>query len=142
MSVIAADAVPHPRLLERNGHVRITFIGGLDRNEQDLITIAARHGHEVELHKGHMQGRGSEKLGAAIARADIVILTTDVNSHGAVQLARRLCQRAGISPLIVRRCGAARFAQICEALRLHEQRSSARWAASPNAHAELLRLAS
>lgn len=122
--------------------MRITFIGGLDRNEQDLITIAARSGHVVELHKGHMQGRGSEKLEAAIARADFVILVTDVNSHGAVQLARRLCQRAGISPLIVRRCGASRFAQICEALRIHERRLAARELTGAGARAELYRLAS
>jgi hypothetical protein len=122
--------------------VRITFIGGLDRNEQDLIAIAARSGHFVELHKGHMQGRGSEKLEAAIARADFVVLVTDVNSHGAVQLARRLCQRAGLSPLIVRRCGAARFAQICEALRIHERRLAAREVSAADARAELYRLAS
>jgi hypothetical protein len=115
--------------------VHITFVGGLDRNEQDLIAIAARSGHFVELHKGHMQGRGSAMLEAAIARADFVILVTDVNSHGAVQLARKLCQRAGLSPLIVRRCGAARFAQICEALRIHEDRRQ-------TARPQLLHLAS
>ncbi len=122
--------------------MRITFIGGLDRNEQDLITIAARSGHVVELHKGHMAGRGSEKLAAAIARADFVVLVTDVNSHGAVQLARRLCQRAGISPLILRRCGAARFAQICDALHIHESRLAAHDPAAESARADLYRLAS
>lgn len=122
--------------------MRITFIGGLDRNEQDLITIAARSGHVVELHKGHMQGRGAEKLASAISRADFVILVTDVNSHGAVQLARRICQRHGLSPLIVRRCGAARFAQICDALRIHEQRRKAHELTPESARAELYRLAS
>jgi hypothetical protein len=103
--------------------VRIALIGGLDRTEQELATIAARAGHVVELHTGHMNGRGAETLKSAITRADLVVLVTEVNSHGAVQLARKLCQRAGKSPLLVRKCGGARFAQICEALRLHEERA-------------------
>lgn len=102
--------------------MHIAMIGGMDRAEQDFITIAARSGHVAELHKGHMNGRGAETLKAAITRADMVILVTDLNSHGAVQLARKLCQRAGKSPLIVRKCGAARFGQICEALKIQEQR--------------------
>lgn len=104
--------------------MRIALIGGLDRSEQELSAIAARAGHLVELHTGYMHGRGGETLKSAIARADFVILVTDVNSHGAVQLARKLCQRAGKSPLLVRRCGAARFTQISQALRIHEERVS------------------
>lgn len=102
--------------------VRIAMIGGLDRNESEFSEIAARSGHVVELHTGHMNGRGADTLRSAIARADLVVLVTEVNSHGAVQLARRLCQRAGKSPLIVRKCGAARFGQITDALKIQEQR--------------------
>ncbi len=102
--------------------MRIAVIGGLDRTEQELGSIAARSGHVVELHGGYMHGRGGETLKSAITRADLVILVTDVNSHGAVQLARKLCQRAGKSPLLVRRCGAARFSQIAEALHIQEER--------------------
>jgi hypothetical protein len=102
--------------------MRIAVIGGLDRAEADFQAIAARAGHVVELHTGHMNGRGGESLKSAIARADFVVLVTDVNSHGAVQAARKLCQRAGRSPLIVRKCGSARFAQIADALRVHEER--------------------
>lgn len=104
--------------------MHIALIGGLDRNEDDFAQIAARYGHEVELHTGHMNGRGADALRAAIARADLVVLVTEVNSHGAVQLARRLCQRAGRSPLIVRKCGAARFSQICDALKIHQTRGT------------------
>lgn len=102
--------------------MRIALIGGLDRNESEFTEIAARSGHVVDMHTGHMNGRGAETLKSAIARADLVVLVTEVNSHGAVQLARRLCQRAGKSPLIVRKCGAARFGQITEALRIQETR--------------------
>lgn len=102
--------------------VRIALIGGLDRNESEFTEIAARAGHVVEMHTGHMNGRGADALRNAIARADLIVLVTEVNSHGAVQLARRLCQRAGKSPLIVRKCGAARFHQITDALRIQETR--------------------
>lgn len=103
--------------------MRIAVIGGLDRNEHELSMIAARAGHVVELHTGHMNGRGAETLKSAIARADLVVLVTEVNSHTAVQLARKLCQRAGRAPLLVRKCGGARFAQIAEALRIQEERT-------------------
>ncbi len=102
--------------------MRIALIGGLTRNEQEMGAIAARAGHVVDLHDGHMGGRGSETLKSAIDRADFVVIVTDLNSHGAVQLTRRLCQRVGRAPLLVRKCGSARFAQICEALRIHEER--------------------
>ena len=102
--------------------MRIAVIGGLDRTEQELSGIAARSGHVVEQHPGYMHGRGKETLKSVVARADLVILVTDVNSHGAVQFARKLCQRAGRAPLLVRRCGPARFAQIADALRIQEQR--------------------
>lgn len=108
--------------VERERHVRIALIGGLDRSEQEMSAIAARAGHVVELHPGHMGGRGSETLRSAVERADFVVVVTDVNSHGAVQLTRKVCQRAGRSPLIVRKCGSARFAQICDALRIQEER--------------------
>lgn len=102
--------------------MHIAMIGGLDRNENEFQVIAARAGHTVELHTGHMNGRGAETLKRAIDRADLVILVTEVNSHGAVQAARKQCQRVGRSPLIVRKCGGARFAQITEALRIQETR--------------------
>ncbi len=102
--------------------MRIAVIGGLDRTEMELQAIGARAGHVVELHCGNMNGRGSDHLKSAISRADFVVLVTDVNSHGAVQTARKLCQRAGRQSLIVRKCGSARFAQIAEAMRVHEQR--------------------
>ncbi len=102
--------------------MRIALIGGLDRNEPEFTEIAVRAGHVLDMHTGHMNGRGGETLKSAIARADLVVLVTEVNSHGAVQLARRLCQRAGKSPLIVRKCGAARFGQITDALRIQESR--------------------
>ena len=71
--------------------MRIALIGGLDRSEQEMGAIAARAGHVVELHAGHMGGRGSETLKSAIDRADFVVIVTELNSHGAVQLTRKLC---------------------------------------------------
>ncbi|EYF06609.1 Hypothetical protein CAP_1739 [Chondromyces apiculatus DSM 436] len=60
-----------------------------------------------------------------VERADLVIVLTDVNSHGGVQLARRICQRLGRAALIVRRCGAAQFQNLLDALAARGQRDLA-----------------
>jgi hypothetical protein len=96
--------------------MRIAWIGGLDRNESQLVSIAAEAGHVLEFHAGHVGGRGSGELRSAIERADLVIVLTDVNSHGAVLLAKKLCRQLGRGALVLRRCGAARFRQLLEAL--------------------------
>lgn len=96
--------------------MRIAWIGGLHRNENQLIDIAAEAGHQLEFHAGVVGGRGAGELRAAIERAEFVIVVTDVNSHGAVQLAKKLSQKLGRGSLVVRRCGAARFRQLLDAL--------------------------
>lgn len=100
--------------------MRIAFIGGLHRNENQLVDIAAKAGHALDFHPGVVGGRGADELRAAIERAELVIIVTDVNSHGAVQLAKKLCQRLGRGSLVLRRCGAARFKQLLEALTMRD----------------------
>jgi hypothetical protein len=101
--------------------MRIACIGGLDRNEGQLESLAHDAGHSLEFHTGHTGGNGSMQLRAAISRSDFVVITTDVNSHGAVLLAKRLCRQAGQPYLVLRRCGRARFQQL-----LHDLSSGAR----------------
>ena len=96
--------------------MRIAWIGGLDRNEAQLKRMAAQAGHRLDFHKGDTGGRGAAELRAMVERADLVIVLTDVNSHGGVQLARRICQRLGREAMIMRRCGAAQFQQLLAAL--------------------------
>lgn len=102
--------------------MRITWIGGLDRIEAKLEQMAAQAGHRLEFHTGVTGGRGAEELRAAIERADLVIIVTDVNSHGGVLLARKLCRQLGRAALVVRRCGISRFQQLLDAMALRDER--------------------
>jgi hypothetical protein len=96
--------------------VRIAWIGGVERNEVQLGRIALEAGHDVEFHSGHIGGRGAGELRAIVERADFVVILTDVNSHGAVLLARKVCRQLGRTALLTRRCGTARFQRLIEAL--------------------------
>ena len=57
--------------------MRIAWVGGVESNEKQLENVASKAGHEVEFHGGHMGGRGEDRLRAAIARADVVLIVTD-----------------------------------------------------------------
>jgi len=105
--------------------MRIAWIGGLDRNEMQLKRMAAQAGHHLDFHKGDTGGRGAAALRSTVERADLVIILTDVNSHGGVQLARRLCQRLGRGVLVVRRCGASQFQRLLDALASRDERMMA-----------------
>ena len=56
--------------------MRFAWVGGVESNEKQLENVAAKAGHEVEFHGGHMGGRGEDRLRASIARADIVLIVT------------------------------------------------------------------
>jgi hypothetical protein len=100
--------------------MRIAFIGGLHRNENQMVEIAEEAGHQLDFHPGVVGGRGAGELRAAIERAELVIIVTDVNSHGAVQLAKKLSQKLGRGSLVLRRCGAARFRQLLDAIAVRD----------------------
>ncbi|HEX4461845.1 MAG TPA: DUF2325 domain-containing protein [Polyangia bacterium] len=96
--------------------MRIGLVGGLDRNEWSYKQMAREAGHEVEFHTGHVGARGNISLENLINRVDMLIIATDVNSHGAVLLARRLVRARGIALTIVRRCGPSRFLELLATL--------------------------
>ena len=96
--------------------MRIAMVGGLGRAEPHYAALARRSGHEVLFHDGDVGGRGSRSLEHLVARCDVVVVVTDVNSHLAVQIVRRRLRERRRSPLLVRRCGLARFAALVEAL--------------------------
>jgi hypothetical protein len=91
--------------------VRVGVVGGLDRVEGSYEEVAATAGHEVVFHDGHIHGRGRDALAHLVDTCDVVLILTDVNSHGAVQLARKRLRARGRSPVLVRKCGLTRFAQ-------------------------------
>ena len=95
--------------------MRIGWIGGRERNEMQLERIAAKCGHTLEFHSGHVGGRGTETLRTLVERSDFVIIVTDVNSHGAVLGAKKLAAQIGRASLVIRKCGTARFQSLLEA---------------------------
>jgi len=96
--------------------VRIGIIGGLDRSGPLFGQLAHAAGHEALFHDGGVGARGVRGLEWLVEHADLVVILTDVNSHGAVRLARRMLRERGRSAVLLRRCGAARFAQLLAAL--------------------------
>ena len=96
--------------------MNIALIGGVERNERALAKIAHEHGHALEFHGGHTQGRGIDTLRTAVGRADLVLVTTDVNSHNAVQVARKQARERGIECVVMRSCNPTRFRELLETL--------------------------
>jgi hypothetical protein len=100
--------------------MHIGIVGGLDRAEPLLSRIAAAAGHTLELHSGRTNARGTAQLDALVERCQLVLVVTDINSHGGVQLTRRLAASRGRPLIILRRLGAARFAELCARVTLEE----------------------
>lgn len=100
--------------------MNIAWIGGITRNEAEYEREAKRRGHRLETHDGHTAGRGADTLRSAIERADVVVALTEINSHGAVTLARAYARELGRPFVLVRKCGIAHFRTLCEALSTRE----------------------
>jgi hypothetical protein len=93
--------------------MRIGLIGGLDRSVAALQALARTQGHEVRFHTGVMAGPASSaSLRALVARSELVILVTDINSHNAVHAARREARLRHRPLKIVRKMGATQFAAL------------------------------
>ena len=92
--------------------MHIGLVGGLNRNEAQYQKLAERAGHSIEWHTGDLAGRGAGTLEALVDRADVVIVVTAVNSHGAVWRARKLAKLRGKRLLLLARCGASTFAAL------------------------------
>ena len=85
--------------------MRIGVVGGVERLESQLRTVADAAGHQLEFHGGHMSGQGGGKLRSLVERVDLLVIQTDVNSHGAVIRARALARKAHRPVRLVRRLG-------------------------------------
>jgi hypothetical protein len=110
---------------EEDSTMRIGWIGGVERDEAKLERIAERNGHTLEFHSGHIGGRTQDGIRTLVERSDFVVIVTDVNSHGAVLLAKRLVGKVGRASLVIRRCGASRFQALLDAIALRDERSFA-----------------
>jgi hypothetical protein len=100
--------------------MRIALIGGLERAEQHFERLAYEAGHEIVFHDGRVGGRGALVLTSLCERSDLVVVLTDVNSHGGVQLARRVLRERGRVPLLMRRISLTKFSTLLEAIALRD----------------------
>ena len=82
--------------------LRIALIGGHTRNVRHLIERGKTVGWTIEQHSGEMKGRGTRSIESQIARADIVVITTQVNSHGGMFRAKHYARRFGRFTTIIR----------------------------------------
>jgi len=89
--------------------MHIGLIGGIERGTHHYESLAAAGGHTVEVHSGHLAGRGVHTLAAIVDRADLIVVITDVNSHGGMWSARRMARARGRRCVLVRRMGPSRF---------------------------------
>jgi hypothetical protein len=97
--------------------MRIGIIGGLERRARELENIAVARGHQLELHTGVIAGPSSAAgLRALVARADLVLVVTDVNSHNGVRMARRQARISKRPIRLLRRMGVSQFEALVRAL--------------------------
>jgi len=90
--------------------VNIGLVGGLDRTQRDYEALAEARGHRLETHTGNLAGpAASNRLRQLVNRADQVLVLTDINSHNAVKLTRKLAQQAQRPVALLRRLGRAQF---------------------------------
>jgi hypothetical protein len=91
--------------------MKIGIIGGHDRAARELEAVAHAEGHDLETHTGVINGRASAStLRALVARADLVFVLTDINSHNAVKIAREAARLHHRPLRIVRRLGPSHLA--------------------------------
>lgn len=95
--------------------MRIGIIGGAERSDAQYRRVAAEAGHEIEYHDGHMSGRRVALLEALVKRCDLLVITTDVNSHSAVRLARSFARSAGRRTVLCRRFGLQNLEELLQA---------------------------
>lgn len=96
--------------------MRIGIIGGLGRTEPMFRKLAMQSQHTVEFHRGDVGGRGTASLEAVVARSELLVVIIAVNSHGSVQLSRKIAKARGVRRLLVRRLSLVRFAGLLQAL--------------------------
>ena len=94
----------------------IAIIGGVERNETAYRDLARAAGHVARFHSGHDGGRFRQGLQQLVRRSDLVVVITEVNSHNAVTVARRLARGLAVPILLQRTCSPTRFAELLATL--------------------------
>ena len=92
--------------------MRIAMVGGMERHEREIARRARADGHDFEAHRGRVGGRHAQELEAIVSRSDVVVIVTDVNSHGAMYIAKRAAAKHGRPAVIVRSCSPSTFSAL------------------------------
>jgi Uncharacterized protein conserved in bacteria (DUF2325) len=109
--------------------MRIAVIGGRERSDEQLARIAARSGYELEFHPGDLHG-GVQELKSAVARSTLVVVVTEINSHGAVSVAKRAARQFERPLLVMRKLTVARMKLLIAALAARDLRGNTALAAA------------
>ena len=112
----AHSKAPQSRSRPGQTGLRIGIVGGLGRAEPMLRKLALQSPHTIEFHCGDVGGRGSASLEAVVQRSELLVVITDLNSHGSVQLSRKLAKARGVPRLVIKRLSLGRFAELLESL--------------------------
>jgi hypothetical protein len=96
--------------------MKIALVGGLIRREAEFAKLARDAGHAIEWHSGDIGGRGADGLKAVIERSDVVVILTQINSHGSMYLAKKVARQLGRGAFVLRTCGPARFQLLLQEL--------------------------
>jgi hypothetical protein len=89
--------------------MRVALVGGIQRFEAEIARRAETLGHSVEFHRGRVGGRKAAGLEAIVSRSELVIIVTEVNSHGAMYVAKKAAAQEGKRAVIVRNCTPSSF---------------------------------
>jgi hypothetical protein len=104
--------------------MHIVVIGGREKNEVELTQIATHRGYSIECHDGNVAGRGSASIRHAVARATLVVIVTEINSHSGVLTAKRQAQRSNKLTMVVSRLSSARLRGLLDAIDQRRARES------------------
>jgi len=102
--------------------MHIVIIGGREKNEVELARVATSCGHTIECHDGKVEGTGIGGIRNAVGRASLVVIVTEINSHGGVQAAKSEAQRHKKPTMVVSRLSCARLRALLDAVGLREER--------------------
>jgi hypothetical protein len=96
--------------------MKIAVVGGLERHEPEISRRAGTLGHTVEFHRGRVGGRRSAELESIVQRCDVAVIVIEVNSHGAMHIAKRVAARHARSAVISRTGSPSSLSTIFESL--------------------------
>jgi hypothetical protein len=92
--------------------IRIGWVGGMTRIEQRIEAEAAQLGYELEFHDGNVTGKRARTLRSLVQRCDVVVVSTDRNSHRGALTAKEEARLAGKPLVMMRACGLARLGDV------------------------------